>query len=744
MLPIPIPFLVLAAGMLAVLPAQPALGQADGTELYVYIEELPDWASYASNVMYESTRYWEEQIPGLQFYVADDPSRADFRVQWVKEFGVEHVGYAYGSKFIEVGLGDSNCLDQWNPFSANYVSHIMTHEIGHVLGYQHSDDPGNIMYPLALNHEYGIIEHDLSFVENYGYYLPVCSSKQVTSFNFQVSTDDPVYGFDVYFVPGPDSLDQWSESQPFEHYADDSCLGKNYLQFASTCEGVAGDSGLLIVTHDVQSNPLTTITVRLQEVSEARTHAVSQSFPTKLADSGTPSMADSYNLFVDPQRRYTIQYPSTWIVDDEVSEAHQASFYDHENWAAAITVLLFDGDYAGYSDDEILDAIIEYERDFCSGQTYSIDRQICYDFDVISRDVYTQESGRDVYAVAYESTRQYYDPSISGEYPTVTIVAELHDGSNMWNVVADSDVSAFELYSELLVNSIASFQITSASKHQAGQTGLIPVPQEPDPGLEAPSPSTRIGNVGVDQDVYVVGPSAIATYAKISGTAGETNRGDKIAITYTYPDGTTSGNLVYPTKDGYFEALLSLDRDSPRGTYEVFASLNNRMLGIVTFEVTDRQPEPVPPPPVIAKDSDEDKVGVDTEIPTIVREEEDDVGDDNASAPPPVVDAQPVAVAEPATSQASMPEWVKISAGWWAEDALDDGAFLQSIQYLINQGIIQIPTTEAGGDEGTGKIPTWVRTSAGWWAEGAIDDDTFVRSIQFLVQNGVIVVAESE
>ena len=58
----------------------------------------------------------------------------------------------------------------------------------------------------------------------------------------------------------------------------------------------------------------------------------------------------------------------------------------------------------------------------------------------------------------------------------------------------------------------------------------------------------------------------------------------------------------------------------------MFASLNNRMIGIVTFEVTDRQPEPVPPPPVIAKDSDEDKVGVDTEIPTIVREEEDGVG----------------------------------------------------------------------------------------------------------------------
>ena len=118
-------------------------------------------------------------------------------------------------------------------------------------------------------------------------------------------------------------------------------------------------------------------------------------------------------------------------------------------------------------------------------------------------------------------------------------------------------------------------------------------------------------------------------------------------------------------------------------------------------------------------------------------------GEDGANAPPPVVDARPAAVSEPAAGQGSMPEWAKISAGRWAESVLDDGAFLQSIQYLINQGIIQIPATESGGGAGAGKMPTWVRTGAGRWAEGAIDDDTFVQSIQFLVQSGVIVVAET-
>ena len=181
-------------------------------------------------------------------------------------------------------------------------------------------------------------------------------------------------------------------------------------------------------------------------------------------------------------------------------------------------------------------------------------------------------------------------------------------------------------FEKLLADSIASFQLTSTYKHQTGQTELIPVPQEP-------APSAQIGDVAADQDVYVVGPAAITTYAKISGTAGETKRGDKVAITYTYPDGTTNGNLVYPTKDGYFEALLALDRDSPRGTYEALASLNNRLIGIVTFEVTDRQSEPVPPPaPPAVKDSDGGGADVDAEIPVIVREGDADVDDDDAQA----------------------------------------------------------------------------------------------------------------
>ena len=82
--------------------------------VYIQIDELPEWADYASNVMYLSTEAWKEANEGLEFWVVENSSDADFGVKWVKDFGGEYVGYAYGNQFIEVGLGDSNCIEFGN------------------------------------------------------------------------------------------------------------------------------------------------------------------------------------------------------------------------------------------------------------------------------------------------------------------------------------------------------------------------------------------------------------------------------------------------------------------------------------------------------------------------------------------------------------------------------------------------------------------------------------------------------
>ena len=85
-----------------------------------------------------------------------------------------------------------------------------------------------------------------------------------------------------------------------------------------------------------------------------------------------------------------------------------------------------------------------------------------------------------------------------------------------------------------------------------------------------------------------------------------------------------------------------------------------------------------------------------------------------------------------------IPSWVKNNAKWWSGGTIDDSTFAQGIQYMIQQGIVKIPTTQSGQASAGVKIPQWVRNDAAYWSSNQIDDSTFVGAIQYLVQSGVI------
>ena len=85
-----------------------------------------------------------------------------------------------------------------------------------------------------------------------------------------------------------------------------------------------------------------------------------------------------------------------------------------------------------------------------------------------------------------------------------------------------------------------------------------------------------------------------------------------------------------------------------------------------------------------------------------------------------------------------VPAWIKNNAGWWAEGAIDDDAFVQGIQFLIKENVLQIPATSSGEGTVSNEIPEWIKNNAGWWAEGAIDDGAFIQGIQFLIKEGIL------
>ena len=92
------------------------------------------------------------------------------------------------------------------------------------------------------------------------------------------------------------------------------------------------------------------------------------------------------------------------------------------------------------------------------------------------------------------------------------------------------------------------------------------------------------------------------------------------------------------------------------------------------------------------------------------------------------------------TSTASVPAWVKNTAGWWAEGQISEGEFVKGVEYLIQQQIIDTDA-QTTTSTGTGSaIPDWVKNTAGWWADGQISEGEFVNAIEHLVKTGTIII----
>ena len=66
---------------------------------------------------------------------------------------------------------------------------------------------------------------------------------------------------------------------------------------------------------------------------------------------------------------------------------------------------------------------------------------------------------------------------------------------------------------------------------------------------------------------------------------------------------------------------------------------------------------------------------------------------------------------EPETQPpAAIPSWIKNNAEWWADGQIDDESFVQGIQYLVKEDILQIPATTSGEGTGSNEIPAGLKT----------------------------------
>ena len=65
----------------------------------------------------------------------------------------------------------------------------------------------------------------------------------------------------------------------------------------------------------------------------------------------------------------------------------------------------------------------------------------------------------------------------------------------------------------------------------------------------------------------------------------------------------------------------------------------------------------------------------------------------------------------------NVPDWVKNTAGWWAEDVISETEFVNAIAYLIKVGIIGVESS---------KSPELI---AEMWVNGDINYDEFLANV---------------
>ena len=218
----------------------------DKKDITFYVSSLP----YGVDPLYydsvkEATSYWGERDKNI-FKEAFSEDDADVRIQWVKEFGGEHIGYTLGNSFIEIGLGDSMCSGKWQAYNYESILNIIKHEIGHVLGYNHSIDTKNIMYKEILTKYETDIDEQKLLPAGYIMAYPLCSRNNNSRYLISINSDGDI---DVYIVPSNKDYEKLAEDEEFSYNRVCSARGK--ISYKKTCN-ISRDS--LIVLHNPYYN----------------------------------------------------------------------------------------------------------------------------------------------------------------------------------------------------------------------------------------------------------------------------------------------------------------------------------------------------------------------------------------------------------------------------------------------------------------------------------------------------------
>jgi hypothetical protein len=126
-----------------------------GRPLRVWIQDgarLPDWDSTNVTLVRDAFREWAEAGIPLPFVFVQDSLRGDVHVTWVDRFDDPISGKTRWARDDEWWIVEARILlalhhSDGEALDAHAVKAIALHEVGHLLGLDHTADASNIMTP---------------------------------------------------------------------------------------------------------------------------------------------------------------------------------------------------------------------------------------------------------------------------------------------------------------------------------------------------------------------------------------------------------------------------------------------------------------------------------------------------------------------------------------------------------------------------------------------------------------------
>lgn len=225
------------------------------TKYSVYVHLLSDWRSDSKNIIFDVTNSWHHPGSGDQDLVFDAES---------KKYNTNSIQEVRGKQYVELKHEFSDCTEEWQPVLYRKAVDAAHYGIEYVLGSQLSENPDILIYPDVDNVNYDNPAQQSKIKNGHAQFFPACTSKDHTSYDYSIRTNNKDIGFDVYFVPSPKQAETFS-GEDFEYYLEPGCHGQNKQSYSGTCDNIQKNGGLLVILPDELRQSTTKVTVNMYE-----------------------------------------------------------------------------------------------------------------------------------------------------------------------------------------------------------------------------------------------------------------------------------------------------------------------------------------------------------------------------------------------------------------------------------------------------------------------------------------------